>query len=478
MHSSMLSLATGLYSEITPDFFRILSGVNARIYTDALDALAHEMGGAGLSRQEAVEIVTQIVERHAGFREEEAPDEDMQSPRGQANFLLNRLLQTGWLSEPLRPDYQRILYLERQGEIQLDALRRIAAPDAASFTDKLWSVCAALANPEAFSDQPWSDLETCLDNARMGLQELRGMQKSVERMTKRQLAAQTLRENLAILYDEFSEAIGHSCYRELVRLRLPIRVRQARQRLEQIEGDAGLMERMQKEVLRRRTTEDPAHAMSLVRLRVNELFQLLEAIEPQAEQIDQRAADFARRSFARFRYLQEVGGARKDQVQKVFEALNERFAGQRLSEIDQPEAFPDLTVGEAGLLGGLESLYLPRKARAAGEIEPIPEESDPADLESCLREMEANLRDSLTALRANNFVKNLGLRRGEKRSLADLPLRTDDDVADLASVLLHAESDDAAYRIQTSREESPETTPPTVLKAGYAIEDFLLRKRS
>ena len=41
------------------------------------------------------------------------------------------------------------------------------------------------------------------------------MQKNVEQMTKRQLAAQTLRENLAILYDEFSEAIGHSCYREL-----------------------------------------------------------------------------------------------------------------------------------------------------------------------------------------------------------------------------------------------------------------------
>lgn len=94
MHEGMHPLASGLYSEITPDFFRVLSGGNARIYTDALDALEREMGGAGLSRQEAVEIVTQIVERHAGFREEDAPAEDMQSPRGQANFLLNRLLQT------------------------------------------------------------------------------------------------------------------------------------------------------------------------------------------------------------------------------------------------------------------------------------------------------------------------------------------------------------------------------------------------
>jgi hypothetical protein len=476
----MPSLSTGLYSEVTPDFFRILSGPNARIYTDALEALDIEMGegAAGLSRLEAVEVVTQITERHAGLAEEDTSKEDLQSPRSQANFVLNRLVQTGWLSEPARPDYQRVLYFERQGEMVLDALRRIAAPEAASFTDKLWSVCASLGNPDTFADQPWSDLETCVLNARMGLQELRGMQKSVERMTKRQIAARTLRENLTILYDEFSEAIGHSCYRELVRLRLPVRVRQARLRLEQIESDMAVLERMQREVLRRRTSDDPAQAMSIVRLRLNELFQLLEAIEPQAEQIDQRAADFARRSFARFRYLQEVGGARREQIQRVFELVNQQFAGERVSEIERPGAFPDLAVGEAGLIGGLESLTLPRKARVAGEGEPIPEDSDPRDRESCLLEMEANLRDSLTALRANAFVERLELGKGERRGLAELPLRTDDDVADLMAVLLHASSDDVVYRVETAREKKPEVEAPVVVKAGYAIEDFHLQRRS
>jgi len=474
----MSSLSIGLYAEIRPDFFRVLSGPNARIFTDALDALEREIGGGslGISRQEAVEVAAQIVERHAGLRDEEMPEEDTRSSRGQANFLLNRLVQTGWLAEPARPDYLRILFFERQGEIVLDALRRVAAPDAAAFTDKLWSVCTALANPDTFADQPWSDLETCVANARMGLQELRGMQKSVERMTKRQLEARTLRENLAILYDEFSESIGHSCYRELVRLRLPVRVRQARLRVAEIEADMAVLEQMQREVLRRRTTDDPGQAMSLVRLRLNELFQLLEAIEPQAEQVDRRAADFARRSFARFRYLQEVGGARRDQVQQVFEILNRQFAGERLSEIVRPDRFPELAVGEAGLVGGLESLYLPRRPRAAGENEPIPEEFDPLDRESCLREMESNLRDSLTALRANAFVARLGLARGERRGLDGLPVCNDEDVADLAAVLLHAESGDATYRVETMREKDGAAN--LVAKAGYAIEDFSLRRRS
>jgi hypothetical protein len=475
----MVSLSSGLFSEIAPDFFRVLTGPNARIFVDAIEALAREIGtgGGGISRSEAVEVVTLVVSHHHGLREEEVPAEEMASPRTQANFLLNRLVQTGWLSEPSRPDYQRILYFERQGEIQLETLRRIVAPEAASFTDKLWSVCATLAHPESFTDQPWSDLETCVLNARLGLQELRGMQKSVERMTKRQLAAATLRENLAILYDEFSETIGHSCYRELVRLRLPVRVRQARQRLEEIESDTAALERMQREVLRRRTTDDPAEAMSLVRLKVNELFQLLEAVEPQAEQVDQRAADFARRSFARFRYLQEVGGARRDEIQRVFEHVNARFAGQRLSEIERPDGLPDLGLAEAGLPGGLESLTLPRKARAAGEVDPVPDDVDEREKESCLREMEGNLRDSLTALRANAFIANLSLKKGETCPLADLPLRNDEDVADLAAVLLHSESSDAEYRLQTEREREPERQPETVRKAGYAIEDFTVRRR-
>lgn len=473
-------LSNALFAEVGPDFFRILSGANARIYIDALEALSREVGEGtvGLSRQAAVEVVTTVVEGHAGFEEEEAPAEEMTSPRTQANFLLNRLIQTGWLSEPTRSDYQRILFFERQGEIVLDALRRLATPDAASFTDKLWSVCVTLTNPDTFVDQPWSDLETCAVNARMGLQELRGMQKSVERMTKRQLAAQTLRENLAILYDEFSETIGHSCYRELVRLRLPIRVRQARRRLEEIESDPDILERMQHEVLRRRKTADHAEAMSLVRLRVNELFQLLESIEPQAEQVDQRAADFARRSFARFRYLQEVGGARREQIQQVFESLNRKFSGQRLSEIEAPESLPALGVGEVGLLGGRESLYLPRKTRATGEIEPIPDDDEEEDRERCLVQMQDNLRDALTALRANAFIERLALGRGETRHLADLEIDNDDDIADLAAVLLHADSGDATYRVQTAREENPDFPPPRKVKAGYAIEDFSLKKRT
>ena len=474
-------LSAPLYSEVSPDFFRVLCGANARVYVDALDTLWREMGEAssGLSRQEALEIVLEVVERYAGLRPEEEPvagTEDFGSPRGQANIILNRLTATGWLAEPARADYQRIVHLESAAETVLEALRRIAMPEV-QFTDKLLLVCTTLTNPEAFHDNAWSDLESCIANARTGLQELRGMQKSIERMTRRQLAAETLRENLSVLYDEFSEAIGHGCYRELVRVRLPIRLKQSCRRLEEVENDSFALEQMQKEVLRRQIAADPTAAISHVRVRIRDLFLLLEAIEPQAELMDRRAAEFARRSFARFRYLQEIGSARREQIQAVFETVNRRHAGERISDIETETELPPVYLSDARLIGGLESLYLPRRRAALGEMDPIDEDATDDERDDCLLEMEGNLRDSLTVFRANRFVEDIEFNDAGWISSEDLSIPTGDEVTDVAALLLHAGSADAAYRVLPEREREDIDKLASDRKAGFLIERFELHKK-
>jgi hypothetical protein len=57
-------LSALLYSEVTQQFLRILVGGNGPIYLDAVDALSHGMGESalGISRQEAVELVAQVIE--------------------------------------------------------------------------------------------------------------------------------------------------------------------------------------------------------------------------------------------------------------------------------------------------------------------------------------------------------------------------------------------------------------------------------
>ncbi len=129
------------------------------------------------------------------------------------------------------------------------------------------------------------------------------MQKSIERHTKQQLAAASLKENLALLYDQFAERIGRTCYAQLVHARLPSKLSETRRALENLANHPDLVAKMQSEVMRREPALSSEAAMARVRLRLNELEEMLNQIEPLADTIDRRTAEFARRSQARFRYL-------------------------------------------------------------------------------------------------------------------------------------------------------------------------------
>lgn len=475
-------LAEGLFREVPSGFLGLLGSPNARLYLDVLDGLERTLAASGsLSHEEAQNAVVELLRLRPEFSaEEEFPGAaELATLSGQANLILRRLSETGWLHTPQRSDWRKIVTLDPNGEILLAALRQIARGEPAQFTDKIQVACGALLNPDAFTEQPYSDLEGCLDNLRRGLRELRQMETSIARHTRHLLSAQTLRESLAVLYDEFSENIGHTCYRELVRSQLPTRILRSRRRLDGLLGDEVLFEKMQRERLQRSPTTDATSALNEVRLKLDELSQLLDSVEPQAEEIDRRTAEFARRSFARFRYLQEMAGGWREKVQAVFDWVQHRHKGRRFSDLDDDAdapALPELLVSETGLLSG-DSLFTPRLRRTLAEIEPIGDDVTDEQRDATLAEMEANLRDSLHVARANQFVEQLPGEPGTRFTTADLPIRTDDEIADVIACLLHAGSRDALFSIHVPRIEQDTASSEHDRKAGMVLERFILEKR-
>ena len=484
----MSVLAAQLFREVRPDFFRVLAGPLARLYVDALDSLEREASqrNQGLDRAEALALVEQVVEQHGDLT---GTDDELisaaTSNRERARAVLDTLRTSGWLQEEERSDWQRLVFFDPNGTVLLHALRRIAFPEAAVFSDKLVNVCATLSrggevNLDALHEDPWAQVETCVANLQAGLAELRGMQKSIERHTKQQLAATSLKENLALLYDQFAERIGRTCYAQLVHSRLPTRLSETHRALESLSSHADLLTKMQSEVMRREPALSAEAAMSRVRLRVNELEEMLQQIEPLADTIDRRTAEFARRSQARFRYLQETTSENRARVQTLFETLNQHFSGWRVTDIDALALeFPALALHDARILGGLESLYTPRLRRAAGEIEPL-EDEDPRYADRALAQLESNLRDSLTVSRANHFIAALPGKSGTTWSSDELlrqHVHNDEDVADLIACLLHAQSADACFEVQVPRRESEADTGDFDAKLQYRIERFTLVKK-
>lgn len=484
----MSALAAQLFREVRPDFFRVLGGPLARLYVDALDSLECEASqrNQGLDRAEALAMVEQVVEQHGDL----AGTHDgliaaATSNRERARAVLDTLRAAGWLQEEERSDWQRLIFFDPNGTVLLHALRRIAFPEAAFFSDKLINVCATLSrggevNLDALQEDPWAQVETCVANLQAGLAELRGMQKSIERHTKQQLAATSLKENLALLYDQFAERIGRTCYAQLVHSRLPTKLSETHRALESLSSHADLLTRMQSEVMRREPTLSAEAAMARVRLRINELDEMLQQIEPLADTIDRRTAEFARRSQARFRYLQETTSENRARVQTFFETLNQHFSGWRVADIDAAALeFPMLALHDARIFSGLESLYTPRLRRAAGEIEPL-EDEDPRHGDRALAQLERNLRDSLTVSRANHFVAALPGGAGTAWSSDELlrqHVRNDEDVADLVACLLHAHSTDAHFQVQVPRRETEADAGDFDTKLQYRVERFRLIKK-
>jgi hypothetical protein len=476
----MSFLGAQLFNEVPREFFGLLAGRNAALYLDVLDRLAPALEEAGhLSRSEAAALVEERLREHPEFEvREEFPDapEDGGTLSGQAALVLRRLVETRWLLEPVRSDWQRLVLLNPSAELMLATLRQIAQGDHGQFTDRLQIACSQLLNPDAFGEQGFADLEACLSNVRQGMRELRQMENGIERHTRRLVASQTLRENLAVLYDDFSETIGHACYRELVRARLPSRILLARRRLDEVGTDERVLDLMQRERLRRSPQVDAPTASSEIRLRLDDLARLLDSVVPLADALDRRTADFARRAFARLRYLQETSSALRERVQAVFQQVDAQVSAGRLHEITEDLDLPLISVVDSGLLSS-DSLYRPRLRRVAGELEPVGDDISESEVDEAMAELGSNLRDTLNVIRANRFVERLPGGAGTRTSLANLPVRNDDDIADIIACLLHAGARDAAYQVESGRDAGDTSEPPRVTKAGYAIEDFSLEKK-
>lgn len=476
-------LSSSLYREVRdPAFFRILASKNAPVYVDVLDALERECAERpdGLTREEAVAFIADVLERCPSLQSEEDQAEGFAdlSAKEKARHLLEHLIKSRWLEEPPRRDWRRRVFFDAHGATMMASLRKIAHPDAAVFTDKLLAVCAALANEDQLTQTPWQTVETCLDDARQGLNELRAMQKSVQRLTKKQLEEQTIKGNLKLVFDDYSEEIAKSCYAELVRARLPMRLPAAVRRIgDRLLDDSNAFSAMQTECLRRHDGMSAETARAKVYNALDELARLLEMVLPMADEIDRRTADFTRRSISRFRYLQEVTTERRGEVRGFFVQANKLLTGRRFSSPWDLPDLPSFRLPEARVPYGLDSLTTPALRRPTTEQDAMDDDLSETDREAGLADMARALRESLSMRRANEFVRSLPGGKGTRLSSAEINFSEGESAAELLALLLHAESTEARYQLEPSRLDDQHTAPVLDSFPGGKVERFHIIKK-
>lgn len=475
----MTSLGASLFSDLTPKFFGVLAGPNAHVYLDVLDAIECEMPSRGdaMERAEVLEIIARVLASGAVLQDE-ADEESTEAETDQpSSHVLRRLVAAGWIEEEKRSDYRRILFLEPAAQTMLEALRAIVSQTIASFTGKLRLVCdrlSALRYPHSRMELIWEELKNCLAQVRSGLRELRTIRKQVERYAQRQLKTATIAEALDIIYNEFSTLITQQCYRELIHARLPERLREAMEGLTELEQDNTALQRLHEDFLR--SDPNATGAMPEILRTIEELSLALGDVEPTADRVDTSAADFARRSRARIRYIQDVGSSRRQQVKTIFDYVREHLTEVRFTDLEDRLAFPPVRLADAGLIGE-HSLAKSRKPASAANRRPVALPLSDREREDSLREMEKNMRNALRLDRANRFVDRLDLKPGESATSNEMRIHGDDDILDVISCLVFAPAGGANYRLRTLREMRPEEPVIMDMKSDFEIERFEVEKK-
>lgn len=475
----MASLGSLLFSELNPKFFGVLTGPNAKVYLDVLDAIEREMPARGdtIERSEVMSIIDRVLASGAVLQaenEEEPTGVEADHPSGN---VLRRLIACGWIEEEKRSDYRRLLFLEPSAQTLLEALRAIVSQTVASFTGKLRLVCdrlSALRHPHSRMEIIWEELKSCLAQVRSGLRELRMIRKQVARYAQRQLQTATIAEALDIIYNEFSTLITQQCYRELIHARLPERLREATEGLTHLEQDDLALQRLREDFLR--NSPDASGAMSEILRTIEDLSLALGDVEPTADRVDGSAADFARRSRSRIRYIQDVGSSRRQQIKAIFDYVREHLAEVRFAELDDKLALPPLRLADVGLLGE-PSLARPRKSAGSATKRPVALPLSDQEREESLREMEKNMRNALRLDRANRFVERLELQSGECLSSDRMRIHAEDDIIDVISCLVFAPAGGANYRLRTQREVEPAAAVLMDLKGDFEVERFEIEKK-
>ncbi len=472
-------LALDLFREIRPEFLRLIGSPSARVYLDAADALETEsaLRSGALEREEALAIVERIVCHHVEIEVEETVGLEL---RERSRVVMDRLLVAGWVALEDRADYQKFISVEPSASLLLEALRKIARPGATVFSDKISDTCNSLRNIEALRAEPWQTIDQCVEKIRLGVQELKAVAKSVERHTKRQLDAQSLRENLAVVFDQYASQVGQGAYSKLVRSRLPTRLSEAREAVLRLQNDADVLHKMAGEIHQRQGGE-VSTATAKAHNRLQELSEALDRVVPAADEVDRHTAAFTRKSLARFRYLQEVTGEHRAIAQRFFETLNTHFKGRRIADLQESvQDFPPLQIAGIQLLAGLDSLRFPQLRHAAGEVEAVDDDLSDDALDRSRRQLAASMRDSLTVARANRFAMDAFERFGSKVASNAL-LHTEDDLADLIACLLHAGAREARFKVEIPRAlenaAHDQRHYDLVLSGTRRLEQFTLMKK-
>ncbi len=392
------------------NLFNLLgSGVHQRHYMAVLlriYALA-EFNRFGLTREIVLADITEYATQESAEvlnTQTELTEENDPAPqadaRTYANWMLRRLIDSGWLEREQTADYTEFIVLPDYAFTLLEALRSIQEQKPREYSGQLYAAHQLLTS-ENDDFSPALALNQAYENIRQLVRGLNELNQNIRRYTERVTRDRPVSELLRLQYDDYAQVLGPTYHAlktsdHISRYRRDIVARLQEWQLEPswLNGTA--------DELATQSHLTPAQAAEEIQHYMRFIINQLEGLDPLLEEIDRRHAQYLRTSLRQIRYqLVGIDGSFKDRLARLSKELAALInTGMPLLPAEAP-SFAITPIREPDS----RSFYTPPRRRAPFEPTPVMASLlDPRDMQELHAATLSTLGQVITPEKIQKFV--------------------------------------------------------------------------
>jgi len=442
--------------EILPDsFFSLLASPNKRIYADCIFLFyrsTNELLAHGIERETLVNIFSDYFSKLSEdalsvFYEEDKDDE--KSIRGQANKMIRKLLECGWIFKEENANYVETLHLHDYAISFIETMESLLKNERLEYQGYIYTIYNLLYGQT--NAYPSIVLEQVYDNTKRLVNGLKTLNSNIKKYIEKVLKMKTPKEILELQFDDhminFVDKGGY------LRLKTSDNVSKYRpfiiEKLEGYSNDQLFIGQVSQELVNTNKMANLEEAYLHVRQMLNEIIYAFNHIDDIIREIDRKNSQYIRTSMTRIKYLLNSSKDIEGQINIILKYIVNKFRDNNL-ELKHDyleEIIPLFGIFPQSFLDN-QSLYVAHEGRGNFASQPI-EDVFLTEEERLKRieEFKERNRNRLTKTFINEYVDNL-LGDKEVINASQIPFSTIRDFLIIIYIRLYASSKHMIYRIK------------------------------
>ncbi|WP_249168616.1 Wadjet anti-phage system protein JetA family protein [Alkaliphilus sp. B6464] len=314
--------------EIIPDkFLSILASKDKEVYSDCLFILFNQYRGNtsfGIDREIVVHVFTDYFEELGEVDLFEDEDASIKSSRDEANFIIRKLKDCGWIDIETTTSYREIINLTDYTISILGTLEKIVKNESLEYQGYVYTIYSILFGSE--NNQYNVILYQVFENTMKLMNGLKTLNSNIKKYIGKITEQKTSEEIMKHHFQDYAQDVIDKGYH---RLKTSDNVSKFRpkilERLEEIKRDKDYLQRASQQEVDIERADNLDVAKEKIMGQLNEIIYVFENMDEIISEIDRKNTQYIRASLTRVKYLLNSSNDIEGQINEILKYTVEKI---------------------------------------------------------------------------------------------------------------------------------------------------------